>query len=167
MSPVTENQNSSVKLTNTSAEVEKVDFFPTASWKWTPRVHQGGGWCLHHSSCDPITFASWLVETHFIVVGLYLGFLPWRDNPSISEVPSPCVLVARAGICYLGLANQGSDSGLCPWGWCCRGQGTPERGLKAAALLREAACRPVGQCQLPCCRQVDLGAASLSFCLGL
>ena len=167
MSPVTENQNSSVKLTKTSAEVEKVDFFPTASWKWTPRVHQGGGWCLHHSSCDPITFASWLVETHFIVVGLYLGFLPWRDNPSISEVPSPCVLVARAGICYLGLANQGSDSGLCPWGWCCRGQGTPERGLKAAALLREAACRPVGQCQLPRCRQVDLGAASLSFCLGL
>lgn len=167
MSPVTENQNSSVKLTKTSAEVEKVDFFPTASWKWTPRVHQGGGWCLHHSSCDPITFASWLVETHFIVVGLYLGFLPWRDNPSISEVPSPCVLVARAGICYLGLAHQGSDSGLCPWGWCCRGQGTPERGLKAAALLREAACRPVGQCQLPRCRQVDLGAASLSFCLGL
>lgn len=128
---------------------------------------KGEGWCLHHSSCDPITFASWLVETHFIVVGLYLGFLPWRDNPSISEVPAPCVLVARAGIRYLGLAHQGSYSGLCPRGWCCRGQGTPERGLKAAALLREAACRPVGQCQLPCCRQGDLGAASLSFCLGL
>lgn len=62
------------------------------------------GWCLHHSPCGPITFASLLMETHFIVVGLCLGFLPWKDNPSISEVPSPCVLVARAEVCYLGLA---------------------------------------------------------------
>ena len=63
--------------------------------------------------------------------------------------------------------EQRSVTWAWPWGTCCRGQGTPERGFKAAALLREAACRPVGQCQLPCCRQVDLGAASLSFCLGL
>lgn len=38
----TDNQNASVKLTKTSAEMEKFDAFPAASQKYTSRGHGGG-----------------------------------------------------------------------------------------------------------------------------
>lgn len=85
MSPVTKNQNASVKLTKTSAEMEKFDTFPAASHKWTYEYPKRKGWCLHHSPCGQITLASSLMETHFTAVGLYLDFLSWREIPSISE----------------------------------------------------------------------------------
>lgn len=85
MSPVTKNQNASVKLTKTSAEMEKFDTFPAASHKWTYEYPKRKGWCLRHSPCGQITLASSLMETHFTAAGLYLDFLSWRVSPSISE----------------------------------------------------------------------------------